>query len=359
MSIPQTAEDITPEWLTLALRDGGVPGAGIVKSVSFEEIGQDLGFASTISRGTIQYEGDSAGAPATLVAKLPSAHESTRAIVNRLGLFEREAHVYMELGGDLGVPVPELYFGYTDPASNEHILLLEDLSGARLGDQVNGCTLDDGRAVVENLARLHARWWDSARLRDARWLPGPANAGWLRATGRTFRASWRQVSDDVAQRMPEGVREIAERFGPHLEESVRPLGESPATFNHGDCRLGNLFFRDDGVVSIDFQIAVFARGAADLAYFLLWSFPVEQRRLCEDELLHVYHNALLREGVDGYSFETLVEDYRRGMFRNLTIAVVTAANLDFGSETGRATADTLLVGLTALVDWDCGALILE
>lgn len=71
MSIPQTAEDITPEWLTLALRDGGVLGAGIVKSVSFEEIGQDLGFASTISRGTIQYKGDSAGAPATLIAKLP------------------------------------------------------------------------------------------------------------------------------------------------------------------------------------------------------------------------------------------------------------------------------------------------
>lgn len=357
MPVPQTAEEITPEWLTRAMREGGVLGAGAVKSVSFEEIGEGLGFASTISRGTLEYDGDTAGAPATLVAKLPSAHESTRAITNRLGLFEREVRVYMELGAELGVATPELYYGHADPASHEYILLLEDLSGARLGDQVIGCTLDDGRAVVENLARLHARWWDSARLRDARWLPGPASDAWLRATGRTYRDSWRRISEQVGPRMPEGVPETAERFSSRVEETLRPLGQAPATFNHGDCRLGNLFFRDDGIVSIDFQISVFSRGAADLAYFMLWSFPVDQRRRYEDELLHAYHDALIQDGVNRYSFSELLGDYRRGMFGNLTIAVVTIANLDFNSEVGRATADTLLAGLTALVDWDCGAVI--
>lgn len=357
MPVPQMTGEITPEWLTRALKEGGVLGAGTVKTVSFEEIGHDLGFASVISRGSIEYEGDAAGAPATLVAKLPSAHESTRAMVNRLGLFEREVRVYMEIGDDLGIAIPESYFGYADSVSDEYILLLEDLTDARLGDQIIGCTLDDGRAVIENLAALHARWWDSARLRDARWLAGPANAGWLKALGRTYRSSWRRVSEQVGPRMPDGVREIADRFGARLEETTRPLGEAPATFNHGDCRLGNLFFRDDGIVSIDFQIAVFSRGAADLAYFLLWSFPAARRRQYENELLRTYHDALLREGVDGYSFETLVEDYRRGMFRNLTIAVVSCANLDFGSETGRATADMLLAGLVALSDWDCGELI--
>ena len=359
MPVPRTADEITPEWLTVALREGGHLGSGAVKSVSFVQIGQGLGFASSISRGIVEYEGDADRAPASLVVKMPSADESVRTAVNRVGLFQLEARVYTEIGRDLGVAVPELLFARADATAGEYILVLEDLSDARLGDQVAGCTVEEARAVIENLARLHARWWDSDRLRAARWLPGPANAAWLRATGRTYRDGWRRVSDQVGPRMPAGIREIAESFGPRLEQTLQPLGEQPATFIHGDCRLGNLFFRADEVVLIDFQLAAFSRGAVDLAYFIQWSFPVERRRQYEKELLRAYYDALRREGVDGYTYDTLVEDYRRGMFQNLTTAIVAIANLDFGSEIGQATVDTLLRGLTGLVDWDCAELIPE
>ena len=361
MRIPRTTDEITPEWLTDALRAGGRLGDGRVDSVEFERIGVGLGFASLVARGSVEYTGDSAGAPQTLVAKLPSGHAETDALVTRMGLADREVRFFRELGADVGVPVPESYYADSDLKTGDFVLLLEDLSGARPGDQVNGCSPGDAELVVRNLARLHARWWDSDRLRRMDWLPNPAEPDASRRMRETYRSAWDRVSVTFGSAYPDGVYEIADRFSACYEEIMRPLGESPITLIHGDCRLGNLFFRDNGgdaeVVSIDWQLASFSRGATDLAYFFLISFPVEERREREVSLLRLYHATLTEIGISDYSYGQLSADYRRGMFRFLNISVVATANLDLDSEGGRVILDAVIPRLAGLADWDCGALI--
>jgi len=70
---------------------------------------------------------------------------------------------------------------------------------------------------------------------------------------------------------------------------MRPLGEAPVTPIHRDCRFYNLFFQDNGqrteVVTINWQTPSISRGAADLAYLLIFCLSVEERRKHEESLL--------------------------------------------------------------------------
>ena len=68
METPSTVEEITAEWLTNALRQGGSLGNGRVLSVQYEPIGVGLGFAGAVERATVTYSRDAESAPETLIA---------------------------------------------------------------------------------------------------------------------------------------------------------------------------------------------------------------------------------------------------------------------------------------------------
>ena len=357
MDIPRAVEDITAEWLTKALRQTGSLGEGRVASVQFEPIGVGLGFAGAVERGTVTYSGGAGSAPETLIAKLPSQHTRTRELLTEIGGYEREARFYLDLAEEVGVPVPELYYGDLDTATGSFVLLLEDLGAARAGDQVGGCSIDDARTMLQNSAVMHAHWWNSDRLGQLPWLSRTADPAWAAALQTRYLQSWSRISDHLRTLFPVELYEIAERLGPKIVEVFAGTAPHALTLNHGDCRLGNLFFRDSEVVSIDWQLANQGRPAADVAYFLMGALPVEQRRSHEKPLLDSYHEALVDGGIRDYSRDHLIEDYRRGMFRPLTVIVNILANLDMDSDGGRALIDAVVPRKVGVVDWDCGALI--
>lgn len=104
---------------------------------------------------------------------------------------------------------------------------------------------------------------------------------------------------DAARRMPDVVVALMER-----------LSEPPVTLLHGDHRLDNLFFGDDDVAMLDWQITGAGRGPYDLAYFLSQSLIPTERKQAEHDLVLAYHQALIDGGVTGYSFDDCWEDYR-------------------------------------------------
>ena len=71
---------------------------------------------------------------------------------------------------------------------------------------------------------------------------------------------------------------------------------------HGDFRLENLFFAEDGargappVAFIDFQLVAINAVAFEPMYFLMNSVPVEWRRENELPLLNAYYDAVLDAG---------------------------------------------------------------
>ena len=65
LGIPGTMEEITPEWLTAALREGGVLAHAHVIGAKQETIGAGIGILGELARITLSYDRSEARAPRT------------------------------------------------------------------------------------------------------------------------------------------------------------------------------------------------------------------------------------------------------------------------------------------------------
>ena len=83
----------------------------------------------------------------------------------------REVLFYQQLAPPGAFPVPRFYFGAIEQASGRIVLVLEDLHLARGGDALAGCTAAEAALVVDQLALLHAHWWQHPLLETCTWLP--------------------------------------------------------------------------------------------------------------------------------------------------------------------------------------------
>ena len=271
MSFPDVAatpDDLTPGWLTEALRAGGALGPAVqVAAVEPTPIG--TGQMCDSLRLRLDYEGEPGG-PATVVAKLPAADPTSRATATSLGSYELEVRFYQQLAASLPVRTPRCLYADIDVEAADFVLLLEDLAPARQGDQLAGCTTDEAAVAVAELPNLHApRWGD----------PTLASIGWLHrdpAARQAFMAELLPVLHDgfrtrYAERLDDEVASACDalfgRLGEHLGTR-----RAPATIVHGDYRLDNLLFGglDGGVpvAVLDWQTVGTGSAMDDVAYFL-------------------------------------------------------------------------------------------
>ena len=184
------------------------------------------------------------------------------------------------------------------------MLLLEDVAaapgGARVGDNVAGCSRPEAEAAVRRLAGYQAAWWARPELEALGWL-----ASYGEGAGRRqelYQQLWPAYCAKFGDRIPAPVREVGSRFGAHVARLWRRLRAPPQTIVHGDFRLDNLLFGPppvDGtlpVTAIDWQATARGRGAADVAYFAGVCLPPDDRRAWERGLVRAYRAALLAGG---------------------------------------------------------------
>ena len=355
LAIPRTLDDITPEWLTGALRANANLNDPVVESLSVKPTGN--GYAGVLGRLTVIYA-DECDTPSTLIAKLPSVDPDIRKYAIDDGMYRRETRFYQDLAKDSGIPVPKCYYADLDSKTGGFVLLLEDLGDMREGDEVAGCSVEDAMNVVRNLAQLHAAWWNDGRTASLDWLAGtesPSMTG-MRLQNLYVEA-WDKTSHTFARIYPPDTFNIAERLGPNLAVVLQAATTGHQTLNHGDTHLGNMFFRDPEVVLVDWQNVMVTSPALDIAYFIQGSLQIETRRTHEQELLDEYLTTLYRNGVTGYSRDQLIDDYRRGVLRTLVPSVLSMANLDMETPDSRELIETIGARMIGIADWDCGALI--
>jgi aminoglycoside/choline kinase family phosphotransferase len=338
MEIPASFDDVTPQWLTDALHAAGhLPHGARVASFDGERVGEGVGFVGEIRRLNLRYTGDAGTAPASLIAKLPSPLEGSRAIANLYGLYEREVRFYAALGSEVGIGTPKCYLAAGDAESGRYALLLEDLgTSGRIGDQLAGCSEAEALLAVRELAGMHATWWSSPRLETFNWMH--LGADMVRAA-MTFAYPnvWQPALDLFGKHISPEVREVMPGLAPRIVRLMDVISaEAPLTILHADYRLDNMFFGENGAA---YKLAVFDwqspnRGwaAYDLSYFLAGNMPSEQRRACERRMLDAYYEVLAAAGVSGYSAEQLWLDYRRSMLVYLGIFTVSGATLDLTNE---------------------------
>jgi hypothetical protein len=101
-----------------------------------------------------------------------------------------------------------------------------------------------------------------------------------------------------AGELPDRCLRWCERFVEGVPAWIAGHYDDPVTMTHGDFRLDNLFFDDDGSVAvIDWQLSMRAPGQADFVYFCANNLTTELRRAHERDLLDRYVEGLHAGGV--------------------------------------------------------------
>ncbi len=358
--IPSTPAELTPAWLTEALRATGHLDDAAVAAVQVEPIGQGVGILCQLARLTLTYDRPAPAAPASLVAKLPTADAQTRGMVALFRFYEREVRFYAEVAPLLEVRTPRCYYHDFDPTDGDFILLLEDLSPYRLGDQLAGASVEELRLVVAELAKLHAPWWNDPRLERLHWVP-VANDPVNKAGLALYPQAWPVFVERFGHALPEAVRRTGERLGAHVGAILDRFTTAPRTICHGDYRLDNLFFgnADNAPLAvIDWQIAVRSVGTYDVGYFMSQSVDPAVRRAHELDVLRMYHQLLLEGGVRDYSFDDCLTDYRWTLLFCFCYPVMGGGLGDLSNERGYALATTMMErSAAAILDWDAGKLL--
>ena len=142
-------------------------GAARVTAVQAEAIG--TGQMSESRRLRVAYSAP-CDLPSTLIAKFPSDDATSRATGKATRCYEVETSFYRDLRDALDVHAPQCHFVERNGETDEFLLLLSDFAPCRQGDQIAGCTLDEARACIDELVRLHGPLWNSPLLGRLGWL---------------------------------------------------------------------------------------------------------------------------------------------------------------------------------------------
>ncbi len=332
--IPTSIEDITPEWLTDALRSGGALRNARVVSLDAELLSEGVGFIGQVARIVPHYDVAEAGAPASVIAKMPTLDPGGRAIAALYGLYERELNFYRDLAADVPVRTPVCYFSDGDATAVRYILLLEDLAPfGHLGDQIRACTVEEAMEAMLTLARLHAWSWEHPRLAEISWLDSGIELV-EGAMAQAYAASWPRTLELFGDQMSPAIRAALPSLGERGTALMDQFRNGPFTIAHGDFRADNLFFCADGIAVLDWQSPIRSFAAYDVAYFLSGSIDEEMLREDGPRLLRAYHDGLVAGGVQDYSFERFHEDYVGSLLAYLVIFIINGATLDAANERG-------------------------
>lgn len=343
-TFPTHPDQLTTDFLREAT---GWPVTGL----TVELFGEGAGIIGMVCRVHLD------GAPiASIIAKFPSPAPENRAVAAAYDMYGREYRFYRDIAGQIGVRVPEVYYSAYDEGPQDFILLMEDMTSFRIGDQVAGCSLDESKAVLEWLAKFHAATWDDPKFDHILCHDNPAQRDGFVAG---FPAGWPVVKETFGELIPESIIAIGEGFEAHIPDVLTRMCTGPLAVSHADVRLDNVFFgaADNAgeVAMVDWQSICRSAPEQDVAYFITQSVPQDIRD--QQALLAHYHAALTREGID-YPMETLRQRYRVAALYLLAYAVVIAGTLDLANERGKALGKTLVGNaVTALDELDVGNLL--
>jgi len=297
---PADLADLTADVLGAALAER-VPGVVVdrIDIVSAKHAGE--GVASTADRVVVDLtyaSGTSGDLPSRLILKtmLASPHAPQ-------AMYGNEVRFYREIRDELSIETPRVFASHFDPATGRFGLLLEDLTarGARFPSARDPVSVHEVRSVLENLASLHARFWDSPRFAaDLSWVPTPMSGGMF----DVFDTIGLELIEDQVARHPFKAeliaplgRTVAQMWDP-LWQVQRQHTVAPTTLLHGDPHVGNTYLLPgERAGLLDWQLMVRGRWAHDVTYILITALDTEVRRSHQRDLLAEYLDRLASAGV--------------------------------------------------------------
>ena len=324
---PHAPEALTADWLGTVTRHP-------VSGFQVESLGEGVGVLGSVKRVRLSSE----SGPDSLIIKFATSVAENRAVALTYDMYRREVHFYRELAQRIPIRTPHCLAAEYDDASDDFVLVLEDLRDCRQGDQVAGASLKDAEAVIDTLAALHAATWDQSIAG----VPTHNIPAQREGIAGGFQQGWPAVAARFPELIPADARNRAPALARQIGGLIERLTADKQCLVHADVRLDNILFDGDRPVLVDWQSVCLCSGEQDLAYFLTQSLPDALRDAHLDALIRRYHTALCAAGVQNHSLSDCRERFRVATLYLLAWAVLIAGTLDMGNERGIALARALL-----------------
>ena len=331
-SFPSSPDALSTAWLSEAL---GYPVHGFRVS----HFSEGAGVMGLVTR--LHLEANTG--PESLIAKFPSPAADNRAVAQAYDMYGREVRFYQEIAESISLRTPACHYAQFDKESQDFILLIEDLKGYQIGDQVAGCTHQQALAVIDAIAELHSSGWGSAAPTVISHNNPMQRDGMIGG----FQAGWPAVLENFRELIPDAALPVGKQMPALVAPLLERLCAKPTCLVHADVRLDNIFFGQDEIVLVDWQSVCVSAPEQDLAYFVTQSIPPEVRS--QEDWLSRYHAALTSRGID-YPIERCRERFVVASLYLLCYAVIIAGTLDLGNERGQALGRTLLGNAMSALD---------
>ncbi|RFN44941.1 putative aminoglycoside phosphotransferase protein [Fusarium flagelliforme] len=239
-----------------------------------------------------------------------------------LAVYRLEAEFYYNIAPTLNMALPRAIYAGTDTVRGQGLVVFEDLKaqGYSFGNPLEPWPVSRVEAGVKQLATLHAGTWGN-RGED---LPSLAKAFSLKdaVTSLLSPEEWdKRFDPDTRPPVPVHL-EDQERIMAAFETLWRSETRMKCLI-HGYAHIGNTFISPTGEPGfLDWQVIHPGSAMTDVAYFIIGSLSIDDRRLHEKELLLSYLEALNGEGGPEMLLEDVWGEYRRQAFHGFAWAVV-------------------------------------
>jgi len=353
-TIIEKYEEFTPEIANATI--GHLYSEPVV-TTQVRTLGEGVGLMSSIARAVLTFN---SGKQQPVIVKC-IARTDNSALSKGLNFYKNEVNFYLHLAEQTPIPIPRALYAAVDPATQDFLLVLEDLGDAATGDQLVGCTRDQLDVAFRRAAELHGTFWGRATefdflhyqidmrtilfRRDAIFRPGVAPC-------------MSNFTEHFTGNRADVVRKIADQY---IDLFLNALGGEP-TIVHGDYRTDNMFWVEkDGkpdIIAFDWQNTMGGNGTHDIAYFCSQSADPQLHGEAQMAALRLYHDTLLDHGVSNFSFDECLERYRHNLLVTMITPIAICGTLDQGNARGVELGRTILGrSFSALESMDCAALL--
>ncbi len=314
---PMHPDEITPEWLTHALRSGGVLKKASAIKLNTEILGTGKGFMSSAVRVNIEYDEAEEDAPKSVVVKIEPESEKLQNIGYQQHVFEREIHFYKEVGINVPIRIPILYFSVDEPPA--YSMVMEDLKSFTPGDQIIGMKENMIISTVQAMAKIQSKYWNNSLLDALEWMPIKNDIF------EDYSEKWDSFVKYFGSFVDPQALKIGEKLRPYALWLDKEISKRPKTLVHANLKEDNLLFgdpdSDEAVLILDWQTTIRSMGAFDVAFLIGGSEVPAERKGHQFEVLRSWHDTLIEDGVENYRWEEAVRDLRLGALACLCFRV--------------------------------------
>ncbi|MEZ5571021.1 MAG: phosphotransferase [Halioglobus sp.] len=339
MSVPLTPDEFDTSILENLI--GTVyPGVrlasiSVVDAALSSEGDQRVSTARRIAFDVTYADGSQPDLPGRLMVKV------ARPEFRDIPLYDNEVNVYTRIGNELPLRVPRSFGGVRDRASASFGLVLEDLrpANAAFENVLSPLGADDTAALLDQLALLHAAYWESSRFRgDLDWIQphtsGPIHDLFSSDAGVALLIDHEVATHQFKRELVQSTGETTTSLRAQVARVQAHQATLPCTLLHGDAHVGNTYRLPNGQRGyLDLQLA--ARGFCmhDVSYTIVTSLNIDDRRAHERDLIAGYRRKLTELGIaTPPPLDELFYGHRLAMAWCLYIGWLTSPTENYGWE---------------------------